>query len=677
MALGSHPKVVAVRGFDPDVDDPIVDSDVDVPERRVDSPAQAAALDLLARITSDLPGGGETRDGQRAMTSAVVDAIATGHHVFVEAGTGVGKSLAYLVPAVLAGRRTVVATATKNLQDQLALKDAPFVAAHVPELRVAVLKGRANYLCRQRLKEVGGEGQLALEVDDLPTTVTAQVRRIIDWSRTTESGERDELAFEPDHRAWRSVSVTPHECPGKTRCAFGSTCFAERAKDLAAAADVVVVNTHLYGAHLSAGATILPNHDVVIFDEAHEVPEIFAQLLGTSVSPSHFRTVAQLARPALSNSADLLARTGDFADRLARALSAQVALGIVTGLGESVTTLLDEGRRLVTEITTGLRDGVAGTSGSEEKRLRALGPAVHLSNDLTRLSSIASGELLWLSPDREVSIELSLIDVGPRLTNELWPNVTGVFTSATIPDNLPSRVGLGELATVERVPSPFDYQTHGLLYVPHNMPARTDDAAEVVIVDELVALIAAAGGRTLALFTNRSVMHRVADAVTPRISTPVLVQDSLSRARLLSAFRDDESSSLFAVTSYWQGVDVPGASLSMVTIDRLPFARPDDPLNQARRERAGDRAFTDVDLPRAAMLLAQGVGRLIRTTEDRGVVAVLDTRLATATYRHRLLARLPPMRRTRSREDVVAFLRTISGSDLEANDRTRLSHEIE
>lgn len=647
-----------MRGFDPDVDDPYVDVDADDgPARAVMTVAAEGALDLLGRITADLPGGGERREGQQTMASTIATAIDTGHHVIVEAGTGVGKSLAYLVPIVLSGRRAIVATATKNLQDQLATKDAPFVAAHVPELRVAVLKGRANYLCRQRLSEVGGGDQLTLEVDDLPTTVTSQVRRIVEWSRTTTTGERDELTFEPDARAWRAVSVTPHECPGKTHCAFGTTCFAERAKDLAAEADVVVVNSHLYGAHLSAGATILPEHDVVVFDEAHEVPEIFAQLLGTSVSPHHFRAVAQLIRPVVSD-AELVTQLSDVADRLARDLTEQVASGVTTGLGEAVTARLDEGRRLLTQAVDALRTSTS-EGRDEDRRLRALGPTVHLNNDLERLSGVASGELLWLSGDRDVTIELSLIDVGPRLTDILWPTVTGVLTSATIPDNLAHRVGLAGLADVVRVPSPFDYKNNALLYVPSTMPTRTDDGAEAAIVDELVALITAAGGRTLALFTNRSVMQRVAAEVAPRLATPVLVQDTLSRARLIAGFRDEESASLFAVTSYWQGVDVPGASLSLVTIDRLPFARPDDPLNQARRERAGDRAFSDVDLPRAAMLLAQGVGRLIRTSEDRGVVAVLDTRLATASYRQRLLARLPPMRRTRSRDDVTAFLSSI------------------
>jgi len=285
---------------------------------------------------------------------------------------------------------------------------------------------------------------------------------------------------------------------------------------------------------------------------------------------------------------------------------------------------------------------------------------VHLGNDLTRLRSVRGDELLWLTRrDREVDLELSLIDLGPRLDEELWPHVTAVLTSATIPESLARNLGLADRCDEIRVPSPFDYQNHSLLYVPEHLPDRKHESAEEAIANELVTLITAAGGRTLALFTNRTVMKRVADSVKDRVLTPILVQDTLSRARLIDRFRDEPEASLFAVTSYWQGVDVPGQSLSLVAIDRLPFARPDDPLSQARRERVGDRAFYEVDLPRAAMLLAQGVGRLIRTSSDRGVVAVLDTRLATASYRSRLLQRLPPMRRTRDQDEVTAFLRGV------------------
>jgi ATP-dependent DNA helicase DinG len=261
--------------------------------------------------------------------------------------------------------------------------------------------------------------------------------------------------------------------------------------------------------------------------------------------------------------------------------------------------------------------------------------------------------------EREVDIEVSLVDVGPRLADELWSNVTAVLTSATIPDGLAKNLGLDDTAIFEHFDSPFDYQDHSLLYVPADFPSRNDDDAEQAIIDELVALISAAGGKTLALFTNRSVMNRVAEEVEARISTPVLVQGTLSRQRIIEAFRDSAEASLFAVTSFWQGIDVPGHSLSLVTIDRLPFAVPNDPLAQARRSRS-QKPFYEVDLPRAAMLLAQGVGRLIRTSSDRGVVAVLDTRLAESSYRSALFRKLPPMKRTRDRALVQAFLKDLA-----------------
>jgi ATP-dependent DNA helicase DinG len=277
-------------------------------------------------------------------------------------------------------------------------------------------------------------------------------------------------------------------------------------------------------------------------------------------------------------------------------------------------------------------------------------------NDLERINKVRDGELLFLARrDREVDIEVSLVDVGPRLRDDLWGAVTAVLTSATIPDNLAKNLGLDGDCVVEHFDSPFDYQHHSLLYVPNKFPTRNADGAERAIVQELVELIGAAGGRTLALFTNRSVMNRVAEAVAARVDTEVLVQGTLSRQRIIEEFRDSAEASLFAVTSFWQGIDVPGHSLSLVTIDRLPFAVPNDPLAEARRSRS-DKPFYEVDLPRAAMLLAQGVGRLIRTSTDRGVVAVLDTRLAEASYKSALFRKLPPMKRTRDKALVHAFL---------------------
>jgi ATP-dependent DNA helicase DinG len=404
----------------------------------------------------------------------------------------------------------------------------------------------------------------------------------------------------------------------------------------------------------------LPAHEVLVLDEAHEALDIFATVLGTSVGAGTFRTAVGAASPFLKDDRDLAREVAELAERLNVALNEQYDAGETTGLGETVTTLVAEGVRHFTRMSELLR--AEAKSGEDPyRRQSALGIVVHLVNDLARLQKVTAAELLWLTRrDRDVEIELSLVDVGPRLREELWGQVTGVLTSATIPETLADDIGLGDTGDEIRVPSPFDYANHALLYVPQHLPDRKEEAAEAAIAQELIELITAAGGRTLALFTNRAVMKRVADVVKLQLDTPVLVQDTLSRRRLIERFRDEQAASLFAVTSYWQGVDVPGHSLSLVTIDRLPFSRPDDPLSQARRERAGDRAFNIVDLPRAAMLLAQGTGRLIRSSSDRGVVAVLDTRLATANYRGRLLKRLPPMKRTRDKDEVVAFLSAIN-----------------
>jgi ATP-dependent DNA helicase DinG len=652
-----------VKSFDPDEETPFVDAEsekgVQIDDDLVSIDAERA-LELLDAITQDLPGGGEDRQGQRDMVRSVASAFSRRRHHLIEAGTGVGKSLAYLVPSVLAGRRVVVATATKNLQDQLAKKEAPQVAAHAKGVRVAVLKGKQNYLCLNRAQSLGAGAQLSFDDGaDVPRGVADQMRRILRWSNDTTTGDLDELPFEVDARARRAVSVTPQECLQRAKCPQGQNCFAELAKDRANESSILIVNAHLYASHLASGSMLLPQHDYVIFDEAHEILDIFATLLGTSLNAARLRALATVSRNLLSDdqraSADELLSS---ADRFAALLLAQYERNELKGLDETCRAELTRTNELVTRIVERLRDLPTSSPDAEFRKVRALGPAIHLANDLARVNNVKDSELLYLSRrDREIDIEISLVDVGPRLREELWGNVTAVLTSATIPDTLAKNLGLDD-ATSDHFDSPFDYRDHGLLYVPENFPERNDPKAEAAIIDELVALIEAAGGRTLALFTNRSVMQRVADAVAPRLSTEVLVQGSLSRQKLIEEFRHSDEASLFAVTSFWQGIDVPGHSLSLVTIDRLPFSVPNDPLAEARRERS-DRPFYDVDLPRATMLLAQGVGRLIRTKDDRGVVAVLDTRLATSSYRSVMFKKLPPMRRTRTRAEVLSFLREL------------------
>lgn len=652
--------------FDPDEQTPYVEPDDEVGVQLDDDVVSIdaeRALVLLDAITSDLPEGGEMREGQRQMVRSVASAFSRRRHAIIEAGTGVGKSLAYLVPAAMSGHRVVVATATKNLQDQLAQKDAPTVSAHAQRVRVAVLKGKSNYLCRNRAHAVGGDTQLSFDDGtEVPKGVADQMRRILKWSNETTSGDRDELPFEIDGRAWRGLSVTPQECLGRTQCPQGQNCFAELAKDRAAESSLLIVNTHLYAAHLASGSMLLPAHEFVVFDEAHEVLDIFASLLGTSLNSSRIRAFAAAARSLLG--ADVAPTCLDLtngADRLATTLQLQFERNELTGLDEDCARELGRASELVTRLVESLRQLEGADPDSDARKIRALGPGIHLMNDLERISKVRDGELLYLARrDREVDIEVSLVDVGPRLRDDLWGNVTAVLTSATIPDNLARDLGLEGDATVEHFDSPFDYQGHSMLYVPADFPTRNAEGAEAAIIEELVELIGAAGGRTLALFTNRSVMNRVADAVAPRLETPVLVQGTLSRQRIIEEFRDSAEASLFAVTSFWQGIDVPGHSLSLVTIDRLPFAVPNDPLAEARRSRS-TRPFYEVDLPRAAMLLAQGVGRLIRTSTDRGVVAVLDTRLAEATYKAALFRKLPPMKRTRDKALVHEFLGELQG----------------
>jgi ATP-dependent DNA helicase DinG len=595
------------------------------------------------------------------MVRAVASALTRRRHRVIEAGTGVGKSLAYLVPAVMSGERVVVATATKNLQDQLASKDAPQVAAHVPGVRVAVLKGKQNYLCLNRAQSLSGGAQLSFDDGaEMPRGVADQMRRILRWGNDTKTGDLDELPFEVDGRARRAVSVTPQECLHRAKCPQGQNCFAELAKDRAEESSILIVNAHLYASHLASGSMLLPNHEYVVFDEAHEILDIFASLLGTSLNAARLRALATVARSLLGESdrasADQLLAS---ADRFATLLLSQYERNELKGLDEACRIELSVANEHVTKLVEHLRDLPTASSDAEARKLRALGPAIHLANDLERVNNVKDTELLYLARrDREIDVEISLVDVGPRLRSDLWPHVTGILTSATIPDTLAKNLGLDGVVT-EHVASPFNYAENGLLYVPDKFPERNDPAAETAIVEELVGLITAAGGRTLALFTNRSVMMRVAEAVAPRLDTEVLVQGSFSRARLIEAFRESHEASLFAVTSFWQGIDVPGHSLSLVTIDRLPFSVPNDPLAEARRERA-DHPFFEVDLPRATMLLAQGVGRLIRTKEDRGVVAVLDTRLASARYRSVMFKKLPPMKRTRDREQVHEFLRELA-----------------
>ena len=617
--------------------------------------------EALARVTAALPAG-ENRPGQVAMAEAVAHAIAEKRHLIVQAGTGTGKSLAYLVPALLSGRKVVVATATKALQDQLAGKDLPFLADHLGRpVHFAVLKGRSNYLCRQRAREVAG-GDDQLELDDVGDDVGAlgrQLLRLVDWGRTSPTGDRAELDFEPTTRAWSSVSVTGMECPGAAKCPSGDECFAEAARERAEEADVVVVNTHLYGVHLASGGYVLPEHDVVVFDEAHELEDVAASSLGLELGAGRFRALARNAKPVLDEAgvADMVDDAGLVVER---ALAPWLGKRLPDPVPDDVVDALSLAAQRVNRLSGAVRQG----EGDPARVARTLQAAGHVAGDIAAIVEARETDVLWVEgPAHAPSLRMAPVDVGQVLSERLWDGVTGVLTSATIPLNLAARVGIGDdNCDVLDAGSPFDYEANTLLYCAAHLPDPRRPEYEAAMHDELEALLRAAEGRTLALFTSWRAMQAAAAAMAERVPWTLLTQSDLPKPALIAAFAGEETASLFATMGFWQGVDVPGPSLSQVVIDKLPFARPDDPLMDARRELAGAAAFRLIDLPRAATLLAQGAGRLIRTATDRGVVAVLDPRLASAGYRWDLVRALPPMRRTKDRADVEAFFHDLRAS---------------
>jgi ATP-dependent DNA helicase DinG len=628
---------------------------------------QARAVAALDRVTGALDHG-EDRPGQRLMAERVAAAIAGRRHLIVQAGTGTGKSLAYLVPLVLSGRRTVVATATKALQDQLATKDLPFLAGALDRpFTFAVLKGRANYLCRQRRREATtSDEQLGLDLADRGEAARKRrAREIVEltaWAASTETGDRAELPREPSASAWAAVSVGPRECPGAARCPMGDSCFAERARARAAEADVVVVNLHLYGLDLATDGGVLPEHDVVVIDEAHQLEDTISATSGLELGPGRFSSLAS-AVGAIVADADLLAALERSGTSVGDALAPEIGRRLRNGVGDEVAEALVTARQRITTALEALRKIAADAPGDTGARKeRALRSATALADEIDAVMNLGPGQVAWVEGSADApALKVAPIDVAPVLAEALWARRTAILTSATIPPALAERLGLEAAAHDELdAGSPFDHETQGLLYCAAHLPSPRSDAYDEAMHKELEALIVAAGGRTLALFTSFRAMDAAAAALRGRLPWKLLTQRDLPKAALIDEFTRDETSCLLATMSFWQGVDVPGPALTLVAIDRLPFPRPDEPLLQARRERARADAFRMVDLPRAATLLAQGAGRLMRRADDRGVVAVLDPRLATSVrYRWDIIRALPPMRRTKDRAEAERWLREI------------------
>ena len=647
-----------------------------------DGDVGARAVASLAAVAASLPGG-EVRKGQEAMAAAVAEAIDVGRHLLVQAGTGTGKTLGYLVPAVLSGRTTVVATATRALQEQLVGRDLPLLAGLLDRpFTFAMLKGRSNYLCRAALADaVGARDQAVLLGEAVDRDLVSAVAT---WSVDTATGDRADLPLALRDEAWAQLSVGPGECPGAQRCPHGSTCFAEEARRVAADADVVVVNTHLYGLHVASGGAVLPDHEVVVFDEAHALADVAADTLGLTMGPGRLANLARGARAVFTREHPSALRLDGAAARLEAVLEPLVGDRVDPSSGDLATVLLGCAEDAADVLAAGRGLDAVGDAIARKERLVQL--ATGVAGDLRLLGELGAGQVAWVErAGARPVLRVAPVDVGEELPRRLFAHVTAVLTSATLAvgdsfDPAANRLGLdrtgaaradgaGEPAgppwTGLDVGSPFDHERQALLYCAAHLPDPRSAGYEPAMLAELTELVAAAGGRTLGLFTSKRAMAVAAAHLEEHLDVEVLVQDQLPRPLLQRRFLEDETSVLVATMGFWQGFDAPGATCSLVVIDRLPFARPDDPLADARREaatKAKRNAFASVDLPDAATLLAQGAGRLIRTADDEGVVAVLDRRLATASYRWTLVRSLPPMRRTKDPAEARRVLAAIAAS---------------
>lgn len=615
----------------------------------------------LGKVTRRLAGGGEIRPGQEEMADAVARAIVNRSALLVEAGTGTGKSLAYLTPIAVSGVKAVVATATIALQGQLVDHDIPQVADGLGRpLTAALLKGRRNYVCRQRLAELARADrseQLELLGGRNPSTHLAEV---LEWAATSETGDREELDPAPAPDIWAAVSVGPDECPGAARCPSGDVCFAEAARLEAFEADIIVTNHHYYGLHLASGGVLLPEHEVVVFDEAHQLTDSLEATCGTEVGGGRFRALARRVRAVLTDdeAPANLERAGNDLDAELRP-----ALGSAATVTPELVATLVTGRDRADQVLAALRKVNPPQASDAAARVeRATLTATNLIDDIDAIIESGDDDVLWVDgTDLSPLLRRTPLDVGPVLADHLWPEKAVVLTSATLADGVVPQLGLDPATvSVRRVGSPFDYPDLGLLYCAAHIPDPRSPAFRKAVQAELIELARAAGGRTLALFTSYSAMREAAEAMADALPGPILVQGDASREQLISRLRSEPGAVLAATMSFWQGIDVPGDAVTLVTVDRIPFPRPDEPVSQARRDRAGPAAFRTVDLPRAQTMLAQAAGRLVRRATDRGVVAILDPRLATSRhYRWELINALPPFPRTKDRDQVLAFLREL------------------
>jgi ATP-dependent DNA helicase DinG len=636
--------------------------------------------------------GGVERPGQVQMAEAVAHAVDTGEHLLVQAGTGTGKSVAYLVPALAHAQHSrkpvVIATATLALQAQVVDRDLPrVVEALTPMLgrqaTYGLVKGRRNYLCKHKL--VGGFpddeddalfGAGTMSGGTSASALGEQVLRLREWADETDSGDRDELVPGVSERAWRQVSVSAQECLGG-KCPLVDECFVERARAAAKDADVVVTNHSMLAIDAFEGRQILPEHDLVVIDEGHELVDRVTSTITDELTAPMVERAARKAHR--------LADVGELADAalaLRGALELTAPGRLVTvpeGLAAALAVVRDAARAVQSELKP--------EKGADADAARQVARAEvdEVFGVAERLLSQNDHDVAWVSDDprRGAVVHVAPIGVAGLLRDKLYVDRTVVMTSATLElggtfDAVARSVGLsGPDAPAWQgvdVGSPFDYGKQAILYCAKHLPPPGRDGTSTAAMDELAELIRAAGGRTLGLFSSRRAAEAAAEAMRERLDLPVLCQGDDQMPTLVRQFARDARTCLFGTLSLWQGVDVPGHACHLVVIDRIPFPRPDDPLMSARSQAvadAGGNGFMAVAATYAALRMAQGAGRLVRSSDDRGVVAVLDSRLATARYGGFLRASLPPFWPTADKGTVLAALQRLD----ETAGELRVVHE--